>query len=297
MTVYRRWSDVPGNLATKTQLKADGLKPAPDQQPVATFSGYRGSYGLYERATAVAIRRLSPEVAERARASLEKARAALACVDCGLRGRLDKNGRCSDCRHHHQINRMSLKARERLSTLAVSGDWLVVDTETTGLDQAAEIIQIGIVDAAGQVLVNQIVRPGQPIPAEATAVHGINDMTVADAPTWSDVYQDIAGLLNGRLLLAYNADFDQRMIRQTCRKHGTAVPAWVEWDCVMELTAAYIGEWSNHWRDFRWHKLSEVYSLFDLRPHLHELPPIHDAAGDAWLTWKIVQFFREEETR
>jgi len=292
MTTYRRWSDVPSNLATKTQLKAAGLKPAPDQRPAAMFAGYRGNYDLFERETAVAIRRLSPEAADRARASLEKARAALACVDCGLRDRLDKNGRCPDCHHLHVINRRTLAARARLAELAVADDWLIVDTETTGLDQTAEIIQIGIVDAAGEVLVNQLIRPGVTIPAEATSVHGLDDTTVSGAPTWANAYPEVFGLLNGRRLLAYNADFDARMIRQTCRRHGTAVPAWAGWDCIMELTAAYIGDWSDHWQDFRWNTLTAVYSMLDLRPYLHELPPSHDAASDAWLTWRLVQAFR-----
>ncbi len=178
----------------------------------------------------------------------------LACVDCGQRGRLDTNGRCPDCRHLHRINQRSLAARAQLNALALADDWLIIDTETTGLDKTAEIVQVGIVDAGGRVLVNRLIRPGLPIPAEATAVHGITDTAVASAPTWPDVYPEIAGLLNGRRLLAYNADFDQRVFRQTCRRHGTAVPTWVGWDCVMELTAAYIGEWSNYWGSFRWHK-------------------------------------------
>ena len=34
---YTEWADIPENLKTKTSLKKLGLKPAEDQQPVATM--------------------------------------------------------------------------------------------------------------------------------------------------------------------------------------------------------------------------------------------------------------------
>ena len=54
-----------------------------------------------------------------------------------------------------------------------------LDTETTGLDKTAEIVEIAVVDDAGQILINQLVRPSKPIPAEVTLLHGITNEMVA----------------------------------------------------------------------------------------------------------------------
>lgn len=297
MEKFNSWDDVPDYLATKTQLSKAGLRPAPDQKPAAIKTGGYGPYDLYDKRTAVPKRKLTEAQQAAMTINLEKARAALYCVDCHIWGgnRLDSNGRCRQCRQRHKINLESQCAGKRLAELGAANDWLVVDTETTGLEDTAEIIQIGIVDTDGRVLLHQLIKPRGSINPDAVAVHGLDDAAVADAPTWVDVYPDIAALLNGRHLLAYNADFDRRMITQTCQQYGVDVPAWAGWECVMKLIAAYIGEWSDYWGGFRWHKLTAVYSILDLRPSFHELPRAHDAAGDAWLTWNLVRSFRESE--
>ena len=48
----------------------------------------------------------------------------------------------------------------------------ILDTETTGLYDDAEIVEISIIDENGGVLLDTLVKPLKPIPAEATAIHG-----------------------------------------------------------------------------------------------------------------------------
>ena len=43
---------------------------------------------------------------------------------------------------------------------------IFLDTETTGLDAYAELVDIAVVDAAGRVLLDSLVRPRRPIPAD-----------------------------------------------------------------------------------------------------------------------------------
>ena len=53
---------------------------------------------------------------------------------------------------------------------------VVFDTETTGLDGGAEIVEIveiSCVNGRGEVLLDTLVRPAGPIPADATAIHRI----------------------------------------------------------------------------------------------------------------------------
>ena len=58
-------------------------------------------------------------------------------------------------------------------------DWLslaplFLDTETTGLDNTAEALEIGLTDAAGQVVFETRLKPTVAIGAPAAAVHGIS---------------------------------------------------------------------------------------------------------------------------
>lgn len=50
---------------------------------------------------------------------------------------------------------------------------LFIDTETTGLGDDAEIVEICIIDSHGFILLNTLVKPTKPIPDEAIAIHGI----------------------------------------------------------------------------------------------------------------------------
>ncbi|RIV19747.1 3'-5' exonuclease [Fibrisoma montanum] len=68
------------------------------------------------------------------------------------------------------------------------------DLETTGLDKENDrIVQIALYtllpDLTTGALVSYLVNPGQPIPASASAIHGITDADVADRP----YFRDIAG--------------------------------------------------------------------------------------------------------
>lgn len=298
MDTYTTWESVPDHLATKTQLGKEGLKLAPGQKRVARKTGGYGPYNLYDKRTAVPKRKLSQAQIEAARANLVKAREALRCVDCGIYGeRLNHDGRCPPCQHWHWIAQESDQARRELSEWADADDWLVLDTETTGLDHTAEVIQLGIVDAYGQVLMDRLVRPLGSIDPEATAVHGLTAADLAGAPTWPEVCPEVGRLINGRYVLTYNAQFDERIIRQTCGPYGLQPPAVASWTCVMELCAAYLGDWSDRYRSFRYISLIEACSLARVNPYGEDGRYLaHDAAGDALLTWRLVQSFKQEDT-
>ena len=82
------------------------------------------------------------------------------------------------------------------------------DLETTGTNIANDrIVEIGIVIAKPDgTLENRqrFVNPGGPIPPEATAIHGITDEMVADAPTFKQVARSLEQLLAGCDLAGFN---------------------------------------------------------------------------------------------
>lgn len=67
-------------------------------------------------------------------------------------------------------------------------DWLslaplFLDTETTGLGNTAEALEIGLTDAAGRVIFETRLKPTVAIEAQAAAVHGIDEPALSGAPS------------------------------------------------------------------------------------------------------------------
>ncbi|WP_455233662.1 3'-5' exonuclease [Geopseudomonas aromaticivorans] len=125
----------------------------------------------------------------------------------------------------------------------LAADALCLDTETTGLGESAQIIELSIVDSAGAVVFETRLRPTVAIEAEAEEVHGITAADLTDAPTWADVADRVEALLAGRPVLIFNANFDCRLLEQTAEAFGR-LTEWVralDARCVMRLAARAYG--------------------------------------------------------
>ncbi|WP_244122363.1 3'-5' exonuclease [Burkholderia latens] len=169
------------------------------------------------------------------------------CTICGTRAQiewLDRYGCCDAC-----LDDVAREKRDEAARFlnVTANEWLAadplfIDTETTGLDLRAAIVEIAILDRAGAVLIDTLVKPAMPIPAAATEIHGITDADVAGAPAWNTIGPQVAELLAGRLLIAHNAAFDERMLYQTSRSHGVTLSA-LRVECTMELLTGWAGRW------------------------------------------------------
>lgn len=140
--------------------------------------------------------------------------------------------------------------------LLAQTDFVILDTETTGLDNDAEIVQIAVIDHAGQVLLNTLVKPTYPIPPGATRIHGITDEQVKDAPTFVEIAAQVSTLLSGKRIVIYNAEYDARLLRQTAKAAGLS-PSWavLTADCAMLAYSQWIGDWSDYHGNYRFQRL------------------------------------------
>jgi DNA polymerase III subunit epsilon len=178
-------------------------------------------------------------------------------------------------RAEREANAMELESpRDRRSAVAwarsvLSGSSTVfLDTETTGLGFGAEIVDVAVIAASGEVIADLLVRPLRRIPSEATRIHGITDEDVAGAPCWSDALEVLRPLLADRDIVVYNVAFDRTMLRQCCERIGAVVPR-AGWHCAMKAYAAYRQEQVRGRAGFRWHSLPVAAASFGLRPGLH----------------------------
>ena len=149
-----------------------------------------------------------------------------------------------------------------------------LDTETTGFGPRAEIVDMAVVSAAGEVLLESLVRPSRRIPADATAIHGITNADVKNAPAWCDLYQDLLGVLASRRIIVYNVIFDRQMVNQACDRYALPSPA-ADWECAMRKYAGFHGNWDPGKRWYRFQKLEHAVLAFGARPGGHR------AAADA----------------
>ncbi|MEX0172509.1 exonuclease domain-containing protein [Streptomyces sp. LMG1-1-1.1] len=87
-------------------------------------------------------------------------------------------------------------------------------------------VRIAALDNQGCTLVNELLNPRLPLPAEASRLHGITDTSVARAPSFGDLLPELRGVVKGRRCTAYNARFDKDVVdRELSRLHGSVLPA------------------------------------------------------------------------
>ncbi|MFT5354332.1 MAG: DNA polymerase-3 subunit epsilon [Polyangiales bacterium] len=177
------------------------------------------------------------------------------------------------------------EASQRWSSLPFA----VIDFETTGVDSSVDrILEIGIVAfERGRVLFREglLVNPGIPVPEESRAIHGITDEELAGAPPFAEVLPKVVELLQGRLPVAYNAQFDRGFLHaEIQRVQGAltegAVPPAMRHDVVWLDPLVWAREIL---KDQKSRKLGDVAAHFNV-----PLEQAHRAAGDAEATGHVL---------
>lgn len=147
-------------------------------------------------------------------------------------------------------------AKERLSDPKT----LILDVETTGLlnqDPKTEVVSISLINAQGRPVLSALVNPGRPIPMASQRIHGIDDRMVKDAPPWTVIGDLVAGIVHGKHIVAYNANFDVHMIVTLFQRYEMEIPEF-EVSCAMEEYSKFVGDWSTSKGDYRWQKLPKL---------------------------------------
>jgi DNA polymerase III subunit epsilon len=91
------------------------------------------------------------------------------------------------------------------------------DLETTGVnivtDRIVEYSIVKMMPNGERQIRTQRINPGMPIPAESSAIHGIYDEDVKDAPTFKSIAKELAAFLKGADLAGFNViKFDIPML-------------------------------------------------------------------------------------
>ena len=111
--------------------------------------------------------------------------------------------------------------------------WIVVDLETTGLDDRDTITEIGaclLVDDTVTERFHSLVNPGRPLPDIVVKITGLTDDLLAAALPLSDVFPRFASWFNAQVeafspagLVAHNVTFDRRFLLHAEKLTGSTL--------------------------------------------------------------------------
>jgi len=164
----------------------------------------------------------------------------------------------------------------------LDGSYVVLDTETTGL-LSPELVSVGVIDPLGETMLHEFVRPAKPIESEASRITGITNDSVADRPAFPTIEPILTSAIAGKLVVIYNAAYDQKVLRNTYARYGLALPEFSPW-CAMKWFAHLNGDWDEARGSYVWQSLAKAAGYFGV-----EAPGAHDALADCRTTWRLLQ--------
>lgn len=154
---------------------------------------------------------------------------------------------------------------------ALNGPYAMVDVETTGFSpqQGDRVIEIAIAraDASGHIedeyatLLNPQGRD-----VGATFVHGITNDAVRTAPCFGDVVGDVLARLDGAVVVAHNAAFEERFLYAELARAGVHAPQ------IPALCTLWLGQQTFTTPNHKLHTLCQNSGV--------PLPDAHAALGD-----------------
>ena len=103
---------------------------------------------------------------------------------------------------------------------------VAIDLETTGIDPAAErMIEIGAFKPESGEIFRSFINPKRPLPERITALTGITEDMLADAPEETEVLAQLLEFLEGdTVLLGHNIPFDHSFLAAAGERCGIALP-------------------------------------------------------------------------
>ncbi|KAB0640663.1 3'-5' exonuclease [Burkholderia stagnalis] len=169
-------------------------------------------------------------------------------------------------------------------------NYIILDTETTGLDETAEIVEISVINDQGEVLLDTLIKPSKLIPRDAIAIHGITNEMVAEAPTYDQVHGELIALLEQHTCYIYNSSYDTRLIRQTADIYGLPFDrSKYSFSCVME-------DYAYQFNEGFWERLIFAYHhAISVTKSERMTLKAHRALADCYMTLEVIKFMDQEE--
>ena len=161
------------------------------------------------------------------------------------------------------------------------------DTETTGLNADDEIVELAITDELGNEIYCQRFKPSKKMNPKASQLTGITDDMLIDMPSFASEFDKIKSIFtNADQSIAYNIDFDVRLLLQTCEKYDidTNWISKINKRCAMMMYSNYAYCWYNTVAAAKRYKLTDACSKMSIK-----IQNAHSAVGDCIMTAHLVR--------
>jgi len=155
-----------------------------------------------------------------------------------------------------------------------------MDLETTGLsltqDRIVEIAMLKVNPDGSQVKKRKLINPEKPIPPEVTAIHGISDEMVKDAPIFKVAANEIKQFMDGCDLAGYNSNkFDWPLLMEEFLRCGLD----------FEITDRKLLDVQRIYHVMEPRNLSAAYKFYCDQT----LENAHSAEADVNATWEVFE--------
>lgn len=165
-------------------------------------------------------------------------------------------------------------------------DFVVVDVEAvSGRSFPTRLIEIGACRVRGGAIIDEfeaLLNPDVPVPRFISALTGISDGMLAEAPAFAQVAEDWLDFIGDSVLVAHNSNFDLTLLNQEiarvfpgCRMRNADV-------CTVKLSRRIAPYLDNHHLD----ALADHFGF--------EITQRHRAAGDARATAHLLMRLLDE---
>jgi exodeoxyribonuclease X len=166
----------------------------------------------------------------------------------------------------------------------------VVDVEGNG-QQPPDIVEIAVLPVNAPTPVHPdamrtwLVRPAKPITAMVTGkVHGIDNDTVADCPTWAEIAAEVRQVLDGRVLVAHHAHVERRVL-------SAHLP---DWRPAMVLDTLRLAK--HVWPGLPSYSLDTLIAAGHIDTTELVDQRRHRAGFDTWCTWQLLYTLLHQST-
>ncbi len=155
-----------------------------------------------------------------------------------------------------------------------------IDLETTGInittDRIVELAIVKISPDGTKSVKRKLINPLMPIPASSSAIHGITDEMVKDAPSFKQISNEIKQFIEGADLGGYNSNrFDIPMLLEEFLRAG--IEYSVDGKRLVDVQKIF------HMMEQR--TLSAAYKFYCSKT----LEGAHGAEADATATWEVLE--------
>ena len=97
---------------------------------------------------------------------------------------------------------------------------VIVDTETTGLEDNARIIELSVLGLDGTVLYSSLFNPEMVLPEKVVEITGLTDADLINQPLFENEVDTIENIIYGKTIVGWNIDFDIRRLQYEYSRLG-----------------------------------------------------------------------------